>query len=408
MIKKSCITGFIVVIIYALSTLSLGSVDNLNELKNSAFSYYTKPPSLINLVEEYDNYLQQAIIAAQSPGAAVAIVYKGEILLLKGYGIRKTGGNDSVNIHTAFRLGSVSKGFASVLTGVMVNEGYINWDDKIKKYLPEFSMKDTFSENALTIKNILSQTSGFPEHTYTDLLDNGYCFENIKGLLSNVPSYSKPGLSYSYQNVVYSLIGDILQTTSSESYVSLLKDKIFTPLKMNDASADFETFQNNINSAFPHLRAGNSWKSKPKNNRYYTVAPASGINASACDMSKWLLALTGYNLDVIPKNTLEEIAEPYIQTPRRSVYRKYWQSLEKTYYSLGWRVFKLKNHDVVYHGGYVEGFRTEIAYDPIEEIGIAVMFNSNTQLASYCVPYFLNSFYSESYNLQENILMAVK
>ena len=115
----------------------------------------------------------------KSPGAAIALVYKGEIILLKGYGVKKAGEPDSVNHHTAFRLGSVSKGFASVLTGIMVEEGSLNWDDRVKSYLDDFKMKDTASENHLTVRHILSHTTGFPEHTYTDILDNGYEYEII-------------------------------------------------------------------------------------------------------------------------------------------------------------------------------------------------------------------------------------
>jgi beta-lactamase class C len=181
-------------------------------------------------------------------------------------------------------------------------------------------MKDTSCATQMTIKHILSQTSGFPNHTFTDLLDNGYQYENIKSSLSGVALAAKPGQIYTYQNVVYSLIGDILQKTTGEDYNHLLQDKIFVPLRMNEASTDFGSFCNNPNTALPHLRYGSSWKAKPKNDRYYSVSPASGVNASASDMAQWLLALTGYYPEVIPEQAIRDISTACIETPRKSAY----------------------------------------------------------------------------------------
>jgi beta-lactamase class C len=392
MVKKVT-TGLIVFLVLSFSILDLGSItDGSYEIKSSAFVRSPKPAGLDSLVAAYDEYLQHAVDSMKSPGAAIALVYKGEIILLKGYGVKKAGEMDSVDKHTAFRLGSVSKGFASILTGIMVEEGSLNWDDRVKTYLPDFKMKDTASENHLTIRNILSHTSGFPEHTYTDLLDNGYDYEKIKVSLAAVPIIAKPGQVYGYQNVVYSLIGDILYSASGIDYNNLLQEKIFKPLNMRDASTDYTSFFYNPNTAMPHLRKGTTWKAMPKNNRYYSVSPASGINASASDMAKWLLALTGYYPEVLHEKTIEDIEHHNIETPRKLAYRRNWKSLEKTYYGLGWRVFNLNGRDIVYHGGYVEGFRTEIAFDPESKIGIAVLFNSNTPIASQCVPKFINSF----------------
>ncbi len=380
------------IIFFTLTSLDLGSItDGSYDIKSSAFVRTPKPAALDSLVASYDKFLTNAIDSLKSPGAAIAIVYKGEILLLKGYGVKKFGTSDSVNNHTAFRLGSVSKGFASVLTGILVEEGALNWDDKVIKYLNDFTMRDTSCANQLTVRHILSQTTGFPEHTFTDMLDNGLEYEAIKPSLCNVPVIAKPGKIYSYQNVAYSLISDILFTASGNDYNNLLHERIFEPLNMRDASTDYTSFYYNPNTASPHLGIRNSWRAKPKNSRYYSVSPASGINASASDMARWLLGLTGYYPEVIPSGTIKAISQHAIETPKKH-YRRNWTELEKTYYGLGWRIFNVKGHDLVYHGGYVEGFRSEIAFDPETKIGIAIMFNSNTPLASQCIPRFMSTF----------------
>ncbi len=407
---KRILVGSFVLMIVMFGCYDLGSINGgPTYLKNAIFYTNYKPSGFDTLVLSYDEHIRHLVDSFQSPGAAVAIVYKGEIVLLKGYGIKKVGGVDSVDIHTAFRLGSVSKGFAAILTGILENEGYVSWDDPVKKYLPSFQMKDTSSASKLTIRHILSHTSGFPAHTYTDMLDNGFDYDDIKESLANVPLISKPGQVYAYQNVVYSLISDVLLKATGIDYNSLLKQKIFDPLQMHEASTDFATFNNSPNSAFPHMSSGRGWKAKAKNDRYYSVSPASGVNASATDMAHWLLGLTGYYPEVITPNTIHDISMATIQTPRKYAYRVNWtSSLEKTYYGLGWRIFQFNHHEVVYHGGYVEGFRTEIAFDPAQSIGVVVMFNSNTPAASHCIPDFFQKYYSLQQIQKPESIFAIK
>lgn len=369
--------------------LGSGTERNVRQLGTAFASRYSQT-DLSSLVQQYDSYLRNAVDSQYVPGASVAIVYQGEIRLLRGYGVVDISGNQPVDIHTAFRLGSVSKGFASVLTGLLVEEGQLDWNDRLKKYLTDFTLRDTAIASQLTIKHILSHTSGFPEHTFTDLLDNGYSYNQARNALVSVPVMARPGEVYSYQNVIYSLIGDVLYAVSGKEYPVLMDEKIFRPLDMTEASTDFASFATNPNTASPHIRKGSAWKAIQKNDRYYSASPASGINASASDMAKWLLALTGYYPQVIPSSTIKDISQAVIETPKKSSYRRNWKSLEKTYYGLGWRVFNAYGQKVIYHGGFVQGFRAEIAFLPEEGIGIAVMFNANSSLASQCIPQFID------------------
>jgi len=377
-----------------MSGYKLGSsTEGLYYSEESPYFYQHFKNPLYDLISEYNNYLEQAISDDKSPGAAIAVVYRGDVLLTKGYGVRNISTGGDVNENTVFRLGSVSKGFASVLTGIMVQEGMLNWDDCVTDIIPDLNLRDKKNSSLLTVRHILGQATGLPSHAYTDMLDAGVPYEKIKTLLSNLNFVAVPGQIYSYQNVAYSLISDVLKNRSAHDYNQLLKEKIFLPLNMTNASTDYKTISEYDNSAYPHLKSGYSWRARPFNERYYSASPASGVNASAKDLASWLLALTGSHPDIIAPEILNEISQEFVITPANP-YRNHWHSITNAYYGLGWRVFNYKNHKVIYHGGYVEGFRTEIAFDPVEKIGIAVMFNSNTTFASDCIPDFLEEFYN--------------
>jgi len=349
--------------------------------------------SLDNLIPYVDFSLQSSVSEDIMPGAAIAIVYDGKVRFLKTYGVKKEGSSEPIDIHTVFRLGSVSKGFASVLTGIMTHENVIRWDDPVASCLPDFHHIDTSNFNQVTIRNILSQSSGFPIHTFTDLLDENMPYRLIIQQLQTVPFSTKPGTTYSYQNVVYSLIDNILTNKTGKEYAYLLREKILFPLHMQDASSEFVSLIMSGNYAYPHIRKGNSWKPVDNNPRYYASAPASGINASISDMAQWLLALTGSDPEVIAPGVLEEVFQPEIEIPMKRSIRRSWDHAEKLFYALGWRVIEAGGKTIVFHGGLVEGFRAEIGFCPDDKVGIVMLFNSNSGAINHIMPEFFDDLY---------------
>lgn len=366
-------------------TNALSHADSL-QLKN-------KPRPVI--VDSFERFVYQTMAETHIPGAAVAIVIDNKVQLLKGYGVKTFGFSDSVDVHTVFRIASVSKGFASMLAGILVEEKYINWDDKIRKYLPKFRLKDTFNTNHLTIRHVLSHTSGLPLHTYTNLIEDKIPYADLRDRLYMVGSTGRVGTVYAYQNVVYSLISDVAEASTKKTYEQLLTDKIFKPLDMTDASASYKALTANKNVAEPHLRNSRTYFKVTKNTpTYYAVLPAAGVNASISDMSKWLLALLGNDSTVISMGTLKEIYKPEIVTPRRNKYQFFhWSHLKEAHYGMGWRVINYGGHTLIYHGGHINGYRSEVAFLPDKKVGIVILTNAAGKLANNAVEVFFNHYF---------------
>lgn len=356
----------------------------------------------IPYVQEYEKFALETIKETHQPGAAIAIVKGSEVLYLKGMGVKSVGTTDSVDIHTVFRIASVSKGFAAILTGILVQEKKIEWDDKVIKYLPAFALKDTFSTHHITIRHILSHTSGLPIHTFTNLIESRVPYETLRDNLRYVSPVAPLGKEYGYQNVVYSLIGDIIKKVTGKPYNEVLKEKVFTPLQMTDASASFESLDEGSNVALPHLKRSDStfyaFRNTPE---YYSVLPAAGVNASISDMAKWLMALLGNNPEVITKETLKELFKREVQVPRRRKYHFFrWRSIRETYYAMGWRVLNYGGETVIYHGGFVNGYRSEIGFCPSQKIGIVVLCNASGKLVNESIPTFFDDYFNHQHNLE--------
>ncbi|NQU53865.1 MAG: hypothetical protein HQ522_15155, partial [Bacteroidetes bacterium] len=108
------------------------------------------------------------------------------------------------------------------------------------------------------------------------------------------------------------------------------------------------------------------------------------------DMSQFLLTLLDHESSVINDDVRHLIFKPQVQSPLTRNYFRRWDKVDSKHYSIGWRIVGYKDRTVAYHGGYVRGYRAEIALCEEEEIGIAFLSNSPNSAGSKTIPTFLN------------------
>ena len=181
-----------------------------------------------------------AVKADDVPGAAVAVVSKDKIIFMKSYGVRSLKTNQPVDAHTVFRIGSITKGFTAELTGIMVGRDLMKWDDKVIQYLPDFKLNNIKDTQTLTIRDLLSQRTGLPERANDNVIDAGKSYKEAMSSLYKVPLTCSVGSCYAYQNVTFSMMGEILEKATHKNYSVLLKDNIFKPLNMQNASTTYD------------------------------------------------------------------------------------------------------------------------------------------------------------------------
>ncbi len=342
----------------------------------------------------FDSILTREIQESGTVGAAIVITYKNQIALLKCFGVRKSGENELINENTVFRLASVSKTITGVLAGILSDENIIGLDDKIVDYLPDFKLKYNSSTRSLTVRNILSHTSGLIPHAYDNLIEEHVSFENVMTRLKDVDISAPPGEMYGYQNVIFSLYDTVSVIKTSRKFAETMEEKVFIPFHMNNASVGFEAFQNNVNIAYPHYGSNGNFRKLKLNNRYYSTAPAAGVNASISDLANFLLELLDDTSHVVNRNVKEAIFTPQVASPLNRRYFRHWKNVRSKQYAIGWRTVEYKNRNVAYHGGYVSGYRAEIALCQDENIGIAYLSNSPNSIGTKIVPSFLDLFFN--------------
>ncbi|MBK8500942.1 MAG: beta-lactamase family protein [Saprospiraceae bacterium] len=361
--------------------------------------------------QQFDEDFDRRLNIAGCPGAAVAVVKNDQIIFLRGYGKQKYGRKDEVNTETIFRIGSLSKGFAGLLTSKLVSEGFLTWEDKVQDIIPEFDLKNHDQAKRINIQHLMSHSTGLQRHAYTDLTESGLPVDKIIPVFKNLNDYGREGQYYAYQNSAFSMIEEIIRQKTGKSYNDLLYEKIFLPAQMEHVSTDYHEISSSDNVALPHvLNYKNQCIPVRLNKKYYNAVSAGGVNASIKDMASWLRILLGNRPDIIAPESLEFIFSPHVKNPdRRAFYG--WGGVENNYYGIGWRIVNWPDHSIVYHGGSVNGYRSEIAIDRKNNIGICVLFSSNNSYANQVIPDFFrdyNSFFDNKKEFFETTDTVIK
>lgn len=367
------------------------------------------------ITEAVSAYFKNALDQNEIVGAGVSIVKGNSILFTGGFGKRKAETKKAIDAQTVFRLGSLSKGFAGVLAGMFVDEGLLKWDSKVKDYIDDFELGSAANTSKITLAKIMSHTSGTPYHSYTNLVEAGLDLKDIATRFKNIKPISKPGEMYSYQNAIFALSGTLMEKTSGKSINLSLKERIFQPLGMKNASTDYKTLMVNNNIAYPHRKTSHGWQTRKINQKYYNAVAAGGINASAGDMAKWMRFLLGHNPEVADNSVLKAVFKPEIEIKGNAHYYQHWSGHIFSHYAHGWRLHEFKDNKtgeveiMVHHGGAVSSYRNEIAIYPSKDLGICVLFNSNTALAQTVIPelyQIIQEILDTPVDLSENKLLA--
>jgi beta-lactamase class C len=343
-------------------------------------------------VRGFEAIAQQLVAGGRIPGLAVAIVQNGRVLSARGYGVTDARNGEPVDAHTVFRLASLSKSFAGTVTGMLVNDGVLRWDSRLTDYVPDFRLSAPNAAQQVTVADLLSHRVGLTHNAYDRDLEANADFHALTMRMANAPMTCAPGQCYAYQNVAFSLVGDVVFAATGQFYSEEVARRNFKPLGMHDASYGLEGIEASARWAKPHVRGGGGWVPlRPKPN-YYRVAPAAGVNASISDMAQYLIAQTGHRPDVLPAPLLATLHSSVIATPselRGSSWRR--TRLSAAGYALGWRVYDYAGHELVFHGGAVQGYRGAMALLPDRDLGVAILWNSESALPSGLLPTIIDS-----------------
>jgi beta-lactamase class C len=350
-------------------------------------------PSLTRaLLPGFEQQVEEVMGVGDVVGLAIAVVEGDQVVLRRGYGVTAVRGGEVVTPQTVFRTASLSKTFAGALAGLLVNEQRLSWNASVSELLPGFALKDPEAARLLTVNDLLAHRIGLPRHAFDLDLEADKPYPLLVEKLAEVPIICPVGGCYAYQNIAFSLIGDVAFAVTGDFYYREVERRLFHPLGMYGATFGRDALEASDSWARPHVRRGRGWVAlRPKEN-YYRVPPAAGVNASVDDLAQWLIAHLGHRPAVLSPEVLADVHAPQIET-RRELGGPRWRRtrLQDAHYARGWRVFDYAGETVIYHGGAVQGYRALMAFIPGRQVGIAMLWNCESSLPSGLFPTFMDA-----------------
>lgn len=330
------------------------------------------------LTDSLEAYILKGMKDWQIPGLAVAVVKDNQTILTKGYGVTSLENPQAVDENTLFIIGSNTKAFTATILALLEAEGKMTLDDRVKKWLPEFDLKNKLAANEITISDLLSHRIGFEtfqgDFTYwaSDLTRDEVVQK--MGLIDAPYSIRS---RWGYCNAAYVAAGQIIPKVIGLEWENALDSMILKPVGMNRTlplSGDYDKAEN---KAMPYTLIKNKLTSIPIANTY-NLAPAGDMSSSVKDMSRWLhLQLNNGVLD--GKQVLSKQAILTTRTPASiiGVDNRFDKNSRFKLYGLGWNIRDINNYLEYSHTGGVDGFLSMVMFIPEINLGIVVLSNTD-------------------------------
>jgi CubicO group peptidase (beta-lactamase class C family) len=332
-----------------------------------------------------DGVVERARKEFDVPGIAVAIVKDGNVVMAKGYGVRKMGDPAPVTPQTLFRIASNTKAFTTAALSILVDEKRIRWDDQVVQHLPAFQMYDPYVTREMTIRDLLTHRSGMGLGA-GDLMffpPSDLSREEIIRRLRFIKPATSFRSAYAYDNLLYLVAGQIIPAVTGKSWDDFVRDRVFTPLGMTNSFTSMDGWRAAKDVATPHNTLSGKLETLPQEDVDNT-APAGAIASCVADLAKWMnLQLAGgtvgktkiFTADrgremwsaqtILPIGELSKDAPPEFTAIRPNF----------AAYGLGWVLRDYRGKKLVTHDGGLSGFVSRTALIPELQVGVIVLTN---------------------------------
>lgn len=264
---------------------------------------------------QLDAFVTQMMKDYNVPGVGLAVIENGKISYVKGYGVRNVATRTPVTPDTEFPIGSVTKSFTALDMMVLVNEGLIDLDAPVTTYIPEFKLSNPEYTKAVTVRNLLTHTTGLVR-TDASTFDLNVTTEDIIKAVATTTLVGKPGETFVYSNVNAILAGEIIRRVSGESWEAFTREHVLKPLGMDTATLTISALKKQPNIAVPSIL--NVRRGELQTTDYLTLgadAPAGAVNASTTAMARYAMFQLGNGTPLLSQKDLNEMHHGQIAAP---------------------------------------------------------------------------------------------
>jgi len=351
--------------------------------------------TLDEVLNDFEAYAEQAMEDWQVPGMAVAIVKDDRLVYARGFGVKEYEKNEPVTETTIFQIGSTSKAFTGALLAMLVDEGKINWNDRVIDHLPDFQMYDPWVTREFLVKDLMAQRSGLPGYEGDELTFFGFDRDHIIDSLRYFQPVSSFRSEFAYQNTLFLVVARLIEKISGKSWEDMLEERIFSPLGMEHSTSDISGYTFNRDAAHSHVLIDEDpvvismdW---PYHYWLYTYGPAGGINSNIIDMAEWLrFQLNHGTFEGQVLLTQEQVS--YMHSPHTPV-PSTGHNLSYSAYCQAWLRTRYQPYDLVWHDGGTAGMTSLVQLITEAGLGFVVLTNLSDHRLPHSLGFYLIDLY---------------
>lgn len=325
-----------------------------------------------------DKYYTQIVEDWDIPGVSIGIVKDGQMVFSGNYGVLEEGKEGGPDKNTLYAIASNSKAFTSAIIGMLVQEGKLDWNDQVRKYLPYFELYDPWVSNEVTVRDLLCHRVGLGTFSGDVIWYKAdLTAEQIIRRLKYLPPAFDFRAGYGYSNVMFVTAGELIREVTGKTWSENVKERILEPLGMNRTITTPSDLETKGNFATPHAREDDTnipivWED------WETVGAMGGIISSIEDISKWMI----FNLDngiwgddtILARETRNMVWTPHnnfmVDHTTKNDFNRHFSG-----YGLGWGLSDYHGYLKVGHTGAYDGMITAVTLIPDEKLGVVVLTN---------------------------------
>ncbi|NIR43736.1 MAG: serine hydrolase [Gemmatimonadetes bacterium] len=328
-----------------------------------------------------DAYVRQAVHDWEVPGLAVAVVKDDSVVFARGYGLRALGGTDPVDVHTLFANASTTKAFTAMAIAMLVDEGKLEWNDRVADHVTGYLLPEAYPSHELTIRDLLTHRVGFGDPGYL-WYGVDIDFPEIVDRLRFIESASSFRSRFAYNNVAYATAGIIAGRAADTSWDALVRERILEPLGMTETVTQGVFLEGRENVAAIHDEIDDTLQliSGTGVGLVDPIAPAGSMYSNVMDMTRWLrFLLNGGEWGderLVGEDAFAELFRPQVVIPVDQFYPTAELTRPRfTAYGLGWFLQDYRGAFVAFHTGSIDGTVAIVGLLPDHELGVVVFAN---------------------------------
>ena len=321
-----------------------------------------KPPAN-NLQEQIDSMVVHKMNEYHIPGLSLGLIRNDAIIYTKGYGIKSMGSNKPVTQNSIFHTASISKLFTALAIMQLVEKQQLKLEDKLLKIVLELKYSDNRVKN-ITIKHLLNHTSGIPDIYNFHWENNNQSDNSLKEYIVslNLKLDFAPSSEFSYSNLAYDILGYVISKVSNVTFEDYVQETILDSYGMKNSDFRYFRIPDSLRTV-PHSKSRITGKIYTRKIYPYTRehAPSSTLNASAKDLSEWMISFLDDLENSESASNLKIMLEPSFNM--------------NTPIGLGFQLGEIQGLKKIGHYGGDKGFRSYLMMIPDARIGLVVLAN---------------------------------